>query len=55
MMNFCSEMMSFTRSPMEDDLPRVVAFGNDAVDLLVLYHQERADALLRHQLDGVEY
>ncbi|MNN71253.1 hypothetical protein D3C81_1871720 [compost metagenome] len=43
------------RTLHQDHFSGVVAFAEDALDLAVLHHQQRADAFLRHQLQrGVD-
>jgi len=67
MMKVCSEMVSFTRSPMDRNpatdpssastvfhLPGEVPFGEDAHRLAAIHHQKGADVMLGQQGQGLE-
>src|SRR5690606_23713100 len=41
-------------TPLEHDLARVITLGHDPGELAGLHHQQRADALFRHQPDRVD-
>ena len=43
------------RAALQDNLARVVAFGNDAEQLRTFHHQQRADVLVGHQADSIEH
>ena len=44
----------FRRAPLEDALPRVIAFGQDAAQLAAVHDEHRADIALGHQRERVE-
>src|SRR5262245_18230207 len=42
-------------TPLENYFPGIIAFGNDANELVILGHQQGTDILVSHHLDRGEY
>ena len=42
------------RAAQQDDFTRIVTLGNDTRKRLAIHHQQRADVMVRHQLNGFE-
>src|ERR1700682_4592410 len=59
----CNDDVSFHDGPhgrcgrllaLEDNIPRIVPFGDDANEFLTFHHDQRSDVFFSHFRDGIE-
>ena len=57
-MTTCLSMMSRTgvaeRFALENNIPRVVPFGDNANELVAIHHDQRSNVFFSHFRDGIE-